>query len=109
MYEWLDRRMLRRVDRVVCVSEGQAEKVRRAGVPDELGGVDGREVDAEVWVADAVLKHIGQGVGYFKVVGKRWEPPRFEFTGFIPQMQGRWVDYEKIDRKVEQKDRVVKG
>ena len=28
-YEWLDRRHLRFMDRVVCVSEGQAEKVRR--------------------------------------------------------------------------------
>ena len=33
-YEWLDRRHLRLMDRVVCVSEGQAAKVRRAGVPE---------------------------------------------------------------------------
>jgi glycosyltransferase involved in cell wall biosynthesis len=33
-YEWLDRRALRRMDAVVCVSEGQARKVRRAGVPE---------------------------------------------------------------------------
>jgi len=32
LYEWLDRINLRWMDRVVCVSEGQAEKVRRAGV-----------------------------------------------------------------------------
>src|SRR5262249_47212876 len=32
-YEALDRACLRRRDRVVCVSEGPAEKVRRAGVP----------------------------------------------------------------------------
>jgi glycosyltransferase involved in cell wall biosynthesis len=31
--ETLDRRMLHLMDRVVCVSEGQAEKVRAAGVP----------------------------------------------------------------------------
>ena len=31
-YEALDRACLRRMDRVVCVSEGQAEKVRRCGV-----------------------------------------------------------------------------
>ena len=36
VYEWLDRRNLRFMDHVVCVSEGQAEKVRRwCGVPDE--------------------------------------------------------------------------
>lgn len=35
-YEWLDRRHLRFMDRVVCVSEGQAEKVRRwCGVPEK--------------------------------------------------------------------------
>jgi glycosyltransferase involved in cell wall biosynthesis len=35
LYEALDRINLRWMDRVVCVSEGQAAKVRRAGVPDE--------------------------------------------------------------------------
>jgi glycosyltransferase involved in cell wall biosynthesis len=36
-YEALDRACLRRMDRVVCVSEGQALKVRRAGVrPDRV-------------------------------------------------------------------------
>lgn len=37
VYEVLDRACLRRMDRVVCVSEGQAEKVRRSGVrPDRV-------------------------------------------------------------------------
>ncbi len=37
LYETLDRALLRRIDRVVCVSEGQAEKVRQAGVgPDRV-------------------------------------------------------------------------
>jgi glycosyltransferase involved in cell wall biosynthesis len=35
LYEACDRLALRGVDRVVCVSEGQAEKVRRAGVREE--------------------------------------------------------------------------
>lgn len=36
-YEALDRRILHFADRVVCVSEGQADKVRRAGVrPDRV-------------------------------------------------------------------------
>ncbi len=34
LFEALDRRLLRRMDAVVCVSEGQARKVRLAGVPD---------------------------------------------------------------------------
>jgi glycosyltransferase involved in cell wall biosynthesis len=34
-YEWLDRRHLKRMDHVVCVSEGQAVKVRRwCGMPE---------------------------------------------------------------------------
>jgi glycosyltransferase involved in cell wall biosynthesis len=37
IYEALDRICLRRMDRVICVSEGQATKVRRAGVrPDRV-------------------------------------------------------------------------
>ncbi len=34
-YETLDRRILRWMDKVVCVSEGQAQKVRRAGIRDD--------------------------------------------------------------------------
>lgn len=34
LYEWLDRRHLRLMDHVVCVSDGQAAKVRRCGVPN---------------------------------------------------------------------------
>lgn len=32
LYEWIDRRVLRRIDRVVCVSQAQAGKVVAAGV-----------------------------------------------------------------------------
>lgn len=39
LYEAVDRVCLRGMDRVVCVSEGQAAKVRRAGVPDTLSRV----------------------------------------------------------------------
>lgn len=35
VYEAFDRACLRRMDRVVCVSQGQAEKVRRCGVPGD--------------------------------------------------------------------------
>ena len=36
LYEALDRYSMRWMDRVVCVSEGQADKVRRAGTPGAL-------------------------------------------------------------------------
>ncbi|OWK47313.1 glycosyltransferase [Fimbriiglobus ruber] len=39
VYETLDRWNLRFMDRVICVSDGQAAKVRRAGVPDDKIGV----------------------------------------------------------------------
>jgi len=35
LYEWLDRWALSRMDAVVCVSDGQARKVRLAGVPQQ--------------------------------------------------------------------------
>jgi glycosyltransferase involved in cell wall biosynthesis len=47
IYEMLDRVCLRRMDRVVCVSEGQAEKVRRAGVRDDRVTVIRNAVRAE--------------------------------------------------------------
>lgn len=43
--ETLDRRMLRLMDRVVCVSEGQAAKVRGAGVPGERVRVIHNSID----------------------------------------------------------------
>jgi glycosyltransferase involved in cell wall biosynthesis len=47
LYEWLDRRHLRWMDRVVCVSEAQAAKVRRAKVPERKVKVIANAVDPE--------------------------------------------------------------
>jgi glycosyltransferase involved in cell wall biosynthesis len=47
VYEALDRRHLRWMDRVVAVSEGQAEKVRRCAVPAERMRVIHNAVDPE--------------------------------------------------------------
>jgi len=49
-YEALDRLVLRRVDAVVCVSKAQAEKVRRAGVPDAKVIVIPNGIDEEAFV-----------------------------------------------------------
>lgn len=46
VYELLDRINLRWMDRVVCVSEGQARKVRRAGVPARKVVVIPNAIDA---------------------------------------------------------------
>ena len=45
-YETLDRRVLRLMDAVVCVSEAQAQKVRRAGVPARRVSVIRNAIDA---------------------------------------------------------------
>jgi glycosyltransferase involved in cell wall biosynthesis len=45
--EWLDKRVMRRMDRVVCVSEAQAEKVRGSGVRPERVVVIRNAIDAE--------------------------------------------------------------
>jgi glycosyltransferase involved in cell wall biosynthesis len=50
-YEALDRQMLRRMDGVVCVSEGQAIKVRRAGVPAERVHVIHNAIDPSRFAA----------------------------------------------------------
>ncbi len=47
LYEVLDRRVLRWMDKVVCVSEAQAQKVRRAGVCDGKVAVIHNAVRAE--------------------------------------------------------------
>ncbi len=48
-YEALDRWVMRRMDAVVCVSEGQAVKVRRAGVPPERAPVIRNAIRAEAF------------------------------------------------------------
>ncbi len=48
-YEALDRWVMRRMDAVVCVSEGQAVKVRRAGVPPERAPIIRNAIHAEAF------------------------------------------------------------
>jgi len=48
-YEALDRRVMRRMDAVVCVSEAQGAKVRRAGVPAERAPVVRNAIRAEAF------------------------------------------------------------
>jgi glycosyltransferase involved in cell wall biosynthesis len=59
LYERLDRWNLRWMDRVVCVSEGQAVKVRRAGVPTERVVVIHNAVQAERFARpDPARRHV---------------------------------------------------
>ena len=48
-YEALDRRVMRRMDAVVCVSEAQGAKVRRAGVPADRAPVIRNAIRAEAF------------------------------------------------------------
>jgi len=45
VYEWLDRKNLRRLDHIVCVSQGQADKVRRSGVAADRVSVIHNAID----------------------------------------------------------------
>ncbi len=54
LYEWLDRRHLRWMDHVVCVSHGQAEKVRHwCGVPEHRISVIHNSAPARAPIVDA--------------------------------------------------------
>ncbi|HVS38327.1 MAG TPA: glycosyltransferase, partial [Gemmataceae bacterium] len=56
-YEQLDRWAMRRMDAVVCVSEGQAVKVRRAGVTPERAAVIRNAIDADAFPgADSAVR-----------------------------------------------------
>jgi serine/threonine protein kinase len=65
-----------------------------------------REVVPEVWVAEAVLKHIHQNVGYFVVFGKQWEEGPSSLA--MPFSPGQWVRAEMISRRVRSGDLVLK-
>jgi glycosyltransferase involved in cell wall biosynthesis len=64
LYEALDRFHLRWMDRVVCVSEGQAERVRRAGVCPERVVVIRNAIDPERF-ADVDLRYCQQLQDFF--------------------------------------------
>ncbi len=56
-YEALDRWILRRFDAVACVSQAQADKVRRAGVPQEKIAVIRNSIGSEAFVnPDALVR-----------------------------------------------------
>jgi glycosyltransferase involved in cell wall biosynthesis len=56
LYEWLDRLSLRHMDAVVCVSEGQAQKVRKTGVAEERLHVIRNAIHAERFGSAAALE-----------------------------------------------------
>lgn len=64
LYETLDRLNLRWMDRVVCVSEGQAVRVRRAGVAPQRVVVIRNAVDPDRF-ADVDLRYCQQLQDYF--------------------------------------------
>jgi glycosyltransferase involved in cell wall biosynthesis len=55
VYEVLDRLNLRWMDRVICVSDGQADKVRRAGVPIEKVAVIRNAIQPERFTKSSPL------------------------------------------------------
>ena len=71
-----------------------------------------KDIVPEKWIAEAVLKHINQNVGYFKIIGKRWEESRHA-TGIaslgLSLSGGRWVEFEKFTDTVREGDLVLKN
>jgi glycosyltransferase involved in cell wall biosynthesis len=70
VYEALDRLNLRWVDRVVCVSEGQAEKVRRAGVAPNNVTVIRNAIDPTRFTAIDLAARDEMGCWFSVPVGK---------------------------------------
>lgn len=68
-----------------------------------------REVTPELWVAEAVLKHVHQNVGYFAVQRRQWRESRNSFSSLAAYMpQGQWVDVEGITLTVSIGDLVLR-
>lgn len=70
-----------------------------------------REITAEMFVAEAVLKHIHANVGHFAVLGKRWQEGRSPSNSSLASvfgMAGHWVDHEKATLIVRKGDMVLK-
>lgn len=70
----------------------------------------GTDVEPEIWVASAELRHYSQNVGHFKLLGKRWVKDRSH--GFLSVTSlmgtGHWEDSDKKDLQVTLGDFVLK-
>jgi hypothetical protein len=67
-----------------------------------------RPIGPVKWIAEAVLKHVHQNVGHFKVLGKRWEANRLGGGLAALTGSGNWVEYEKFTDTVRANDLVLK-
>ena len=80
-------------------------RVVRRDAPLELPSY-GRQVTPERWVANAILRHVSQGVGYFQTLGEKWQEPRGGASAaMLPQ--GRMVETELHRDRVQKGDLVV--
>lgn len=71
-YEWLDRRVLRWMDAVACVSDGQAQKVRRCGVAEDRVHVIRNAIQLDRFDEESIYQ-------------------RRDLEGFFPERPGRIV------------------
>lgn len=68
----------------------------------------GMETEPEMWIANVELRHFQQGIGHFKLIGKRWIEPKNIFSSLSFQTQGRWEEFDKQNLEVKKGDIVVK-
>ena len=97
MYEWLDRRSLQRMDAVVCVSDGQASKVRRTGIATRRLHVIRNAIDTARFPTDPALAR-----GELQSLFRR---PRTWLVGGA----GRFSPEKGFDRLVEAAAQVVRS
>ncbi|MCZ6652181.1 MAG: serine/threonine-protein kinase [Planctomycetota bacterium] len=67
----------------------------------------GTNVEPEMWIEFAVLRHIHQSLGHFKLTGKRWVEGRFSKMMGLGGA-GHWEEYDKKALQVATGDFVLK-
>jgi serine/threonine protein kinase len=69
-----------------------------------------REVNPEIWVAEAVLKHTSQNIGHFVTLEKKWEAKNTGLSALNlgGKNSGTWVEEESYTSSVAVDDLVLK-
>lgn len=80
--------------------------VRKVGKTIQVPSLNA-DVEPEMWIATAELRHTHQCVGYFKLVGKRWIPGRLTAASQL-MGSGHWEEFDKHSEPIKIGDLVLK-